>query len=507
MVIARDCVIVRVLETVLSMRNFGRTAMLAASVFAIPSLSFADGAATQPLAWQHGPVNAAISATSAPDGSNVGGSSKLELDTAGLQAAVTGSVTTNTTHDTTSGTPVLQTGADSGSWTRAQIGVTAKADGPVGSTVALTGQDQISQSVSPYAPGTGDTRQILETKALSGSVVATLPLLPNLDAQTGASASQSDTRNAAVGSDETTHLQTGDTQFSASLAYRATDHVTVNAGATLEQQTAALDGNAAGSASYSYVKPQAGVTVTPWHGAAAKLSTEQAVEPLNGANYMALANLSDRPQSLKIAPDRSWQTEASLEQKFGAASISASLAHGTNGSATELAPVAGGQTPASVDLKKKQKATIALSLPLEPFGLSDTQLQSQATWRNSLVRDPVTGKYRRANGEAPREASIDLTRTLPATDTKIGVSGNLGTTRDFYQVNQSTEVRTAPGVGAFLSYTPGPVSMNLTVDGLVGGSQQYSDTFYDGSRNGSVSSTANRKAGNRHISFSLSKKF
>lgn len=451
-------------------------------------------------------MNAAVSATT--DGSKVGGTSKLELDTGSLQAAVTGTITTNASHDATSDAPpIVQAVSDSGSWTRAQIGVTAKADGPAGSTVALSGQDQITQSVSPYAPGAGDTRQTLETKALSGDVVATMPVMPALDAKVGASASQSDTRNATLGSDNSTHLQTGDTQVSASLSYRATDKVTVNAGATVETQTANLDGSNANSATYSYVKPQAGVEVTPWHGATAKLGAEQAVEPINGANYMALANLSGRPQDLKIAPDRAWQTQASLEQKLGAASLSASIAQGANGSATELAPITGGQTPASVALKKKQKATIALTLPLEPFGLSDTQLQSQATWRNSLVRDPVTGAYRRASGEAPREASVGLTKNLSAKDTKIGLTGNLGTTREFYQVGQTTAVRTEPGMGAFLSYTPGPMSMNLSVDGLVGGSQQYSDTFYEGSRNGPIASTANRKAGNTHVSFSLSKKF
>ncbi|HVX56232.1 MAG TPA: hypothetical protein VHA37_00740, partial [Candidatus Saccharimonadales bacterium] len=247
--------------------------------------------------------------------------------------------------------------------------------------------------------------------------------------------------------------------------------------------------------------------VTPWHGATAKLGAEQSVDPLNGANYMALANLSERPQDLKIAPDRAWQTQASLEQKFGAASLAASIAQGAHGSATELAPVTGGQTPASVDLRKKRKVSVALSVPLEPFGLSDTQLQSQATWRSSLVRDPVTGAYRRANGEAPREASVDLTKSLPVSNSKIGLSGNLGNTREFYQVNQETAVRTAPALGAFFSYTPGPLSLNLSVDGLIGGSQQYSDTFYEGSRNGPVSSTDARRAGNRHISFSLSKKF
>src|SRR6185437_7195674 len=147
--------------------------------------------------------------------------------------------------------------------------------------------------------------------------------------------------------------------------------------------------------------------------------------------------------------------------KIGAASLSAGVTKSQNGTATELAPIDGGQTPASVAMKKKRKVTVAVSLPLEGFGLADTQLNSQATWRKSQVRDPVTGAYRRANGEAPREASLNLTRNLPAADAKIGVSGNLGTVRDFYQVNQSTEIRTAPRLGAFLSYTPGPVSMDL----------------------------------------------
>lgn len=490
---------------VLSMRNFGRAVLSAASALSISSLAWAEDAGS--LAWQRGPVNAAVSATAAPDRSQIGGTSKLELDTQGLQAQVTGTVATNTSRDTAPDAPPVVQAADSGSWTRAQLGVTASANGPAGSKVTVTGQDQISQSVSPYAPGTGGVRQTMETQALSGALVTTMPVLPNLDAQVAASAGQSSTRNATIGGTDTSHLQTGDTQVSTSLSYRVGSAVTLNGGVGVEQQTAGLNGNTANSASYSFVKPKADAVVTPWQGATVTVGAEHAVEPLNGANYMALANLSGRPQDLKIAPDHAWQYEASLNQKIGAASFDANITEGRSGTATELAPIPGGQTPASVAMKKKRKATIAVSLPLDGFGLSQTQLQSQATWRQSLVRDPVTGAYRRANGESPREASLNLTKDLPgASDAKIGLSGRLGTVRDFYQVNQQTEIRTAPRLGAFLSYAPGPVSMNLSVDGLAGGSQQYTDTIYNGSRNGSAGATATRKANDAHISFSLRRK-
>jgi hypothetical protein len=468
-------------------------------------LALAQASAAQPLAWQHGAVNAAVTPTATADGSQVGGTSKLELATGGLQAQVTGSIATNTQRPE-SDAPLVQAVGDSGSWTRAQLGVTAKADGPAGSKITVTGQDQITQSVSPYAPGNGAVRQTLETQALSGSVAATVPRATTLDAKLGAAASQSSTRSATVDNDDGSHLQTADTRVSASLSYRAAKGVTLDAGASVERQDADLDGDKANSAGFSYVKPQAVATVTPWQGATVKLGAERAVEPLNGANYMALANLSDRPQDLKIAPDHAWQYQASLDQKIGAASLGASVTESRNGTVTELAPVEGGQTPASAVLKKRPKVTIKASLPLEGFGLSDTQLTSQSTWRKSQIRDPVTGKYRRASAEAPHETSFNLTKDLPATDAKIGLSGKLGTTRDFYQASQSTEIRTAPRLGAFLSYDPGPLSMNLSVDGLVGGAQQFTDTFYNGSRNGSVGGVSTHKANDAHVSFSLKRK-
>jgi hypothetical protein len=449
-------------------------------------------------------VNAAITPTTSADGSQLGGTSKLELDTAGLQAAVTGTVVTNTSHDAADAPPVVQAVRDSGSWTRAQIAVAATADGPIGSKLTASGSDRISQSISPYAPG--GARQTLETQALSGTVAATVPVTPKLDAKIATSATQSSTRSATVDGDDGSHLQTAGTQVAGSLSWRAMPGVTLDAGAAVERQQADLDGDKTNSASYAYVKPEALATVTPWKGATVKLGAERAVDPLNGANYMALATLSDKPQDLRIAPDNAWQYQASLDQKFGAASLSAGVTQSQSGTATELAPIDGGQTPASVALKTKRKVTVAVSLPLEGFGLSGTQLDSQAAWRKSQVRDPVTGAWRRANGEAPREASVKLTRALPAADARIGVSGDLGTTRDFYQVNRSTEIRTAPRLGAFLTYTPGPVSMNLSVDGLMGGSQQFTDTFYNGSRAGSVGAVNTRKANDAHVSFSLKRK-
>lgn len=489
------------------MRIFGQAALLAATALVVPSIAWCDENASVALAVKSGAVNAAVAPTVAEDGSRIGGTSKLEVETEGLQASITGAVSTTAAHDAPGEMPaVVQAVSDRGSWTRAQIGVSANAKGPAGSTIALKGSDQITQSVSPYRPGDGGAPETLETRSLAGDVTASLPLASGLDVKLGAQTSQSSTRRAAPQGDDGTHLTTGDTQLSGSLSYRINGRVTVTAGATLEQQTAGLDGGRNGSASYSFVKPRASVAMSPRNGAKLTLGVEQTVEPLNGANYMALANISD-PKDLKIAPDRAWQTQASLEQKLGAARLSASLTNGVNGSATELAPIAGGQTPASVDLKQKQKVKLGLSVPLEALGLSHTELQSQATWRHSLVRDPVTGKYRRASGEAPREASVGLAKVLPGSDTKIGVKGGLGTVRDFYQVGQSTEVRTAPSLDAFVSYAPGPVSLNLSVDGLVGGSQQFTDTFYDVTRNGPPAATDSRKGSKRHISFSLSKKF
>jgi hypothetical protein len=499
---------------VLSMRNFGQMVLLTASVLTVPAFmwgidAWAAGDASQPIAWKYGAINAALSATAAPDGSQVGGTSKLELDTAGLQAAVTGTIVTSAAHDTgPDDAPALAAvSGDTGSWTRAQLGVKAQAQGPLNSKIAISGQDRISQAVLPYTPGTGAARQTLETQTLAGTVSATAPVSAKLDAQIGASASKASTRSATVDDGTGSHLETGDTQISGSLAYKVAKGVTVTAGASVEQQTARLDGDAANSASYAYVKPKAGVVIAPWQGATVKVGAEHAVDPLNGANYVALANLSDRPRDLKIAPDHAWQYQASLEQKLGAADFSAAVTRSRDGTATELAPVADGQTPASVALKNRQKATVAISMPLDAFGLSDTELQSQATWRSSRVRDPVTGKYRRANGETPREASVKLTRDLPgAADTRIGISGQLATNREFYQVGQTTQMHTAPRLGAFLSYDPGPRAFDLRVDGLAGGSQSFTDTYYAGSRTGPVTGVTSRNANDAHISLSFRRK-
>lgn len=489
------------------MRCIGQAALLAASTLVLCAPVFAQEAALPPLDWKKGAVNAAITATAASDGSQVGGTSKLELDTAGLKAAVTGTIITNTTRDTArDAPPMVQVVTDPGSWTKAQLGVRATADGPIGSTIELTGQQQISQSVSPYAPGSGTARQTLETQVRSGAVKTIVPLLSGLDAELGGAVAQSSTRNATVGGDTGTHLQTGDTEVSGALAYRLNDKVKFNGGVAVERQDVDLNHDQSKAASYGFVKPKAGVTVSPWPGATADVGVEHAVEPLSGANYMALSSVSERPQDLRITPDRAWQYKASVKQTVGAASIGASLVEGRSGTATELAPIASGQTPASVAMNKKQKATVAISLPLEGFGLADTKLQSQATWRQSQVRDPVTGQLRSANGEVPREASVNLTKDLPGTGTKIGVSGQLGTTRQLYQVNQTTQMRASPRVGAFVSYAPGPLSLDVRVDGLMGGTQQFTDTLYNGSRNGPVSGTSTRKAGDTHISFSFSRK-
>jgi hypothetical protein len=155
----------------------------------------------------------------------------------------------------------------------------------------------------------------------------------------------------------------------------------------------------------------------------------------------------------------------------------------------------------------RRQIDASLSMPLSGVGLSGTTISSQATLRQSQVRDPVTGRMRRVSGEIPRQASVKITHKDDDHHLEWGVKGSLGTAQNFYQPAQTTALRTGSGVGAFVTYKPGKYTVSLNADGLIGGARSQVDTFYSGTRDGNVTAINRTGDNSPMVSVSVAQKF
>jgi hypothetical protein len=312
-----------------------------------------------------------------------------------------------------------------------------------------------------------------------------------------------------TGARQSNTVTTDDRQLFANADWTPVPALTLSAGAKSEEMRVSSRGMGDGADQYHYAEPSASATAQLWSGAQMKLNSEDAVSPVNPYDFAALAQADSANSDLRVAPNREWRNQASLTQNLGdGGTLSATVTQARIESTTELALTPDGATaPASVSGGTRQQLDANLSMPLSRVGLPDTTLSSQATVRQSSIRDPLTGQMRRISGEVPRAAGVKLTHKDDAHHLEWGVTGNLATQQNFYQPAQVTALRTGSGVGAFVTYKPGKYVVSLNADGLLGGTRSQTDKLYNGTRMGSIETINRNSDSSPLVSVSVSQKF
>jgi hypothetical protein len=226
-----------------------------------------------------------------------------------------------------------------------------------------------------------------------------------------------------------------------------------------------------------------GTLITPDKGALS-LTFEHAVSPIDPGVFASYAAVEDRAAGARLTPNREWRYRLSLRQTLaGQLQLSAALTQARIGSATELGPVGVGlQAPVSTSGGWRQALDVSLSAPLDAIGLPSLSLKGAGTWRDSQVRDPFTGEWRRASAEQPRTATLDLVQTAAAGRARWGLQGRFGGPQSLYLMSQVTTINVADSLGGFVEYDPGAFAVRLQVDGLYGGERTAIDQFYAGPR-------------------------
>jgi len=318
--------------------------------------------------------------------------------------------------------------------------------------------------------------------AAHGSITLT-PASP-LNLTVGAGASEAVQDSQAAGAASVDRLETQAQQLFTQLEWKPASLIALDAGGKVESTGVYWAGARAGS--FAALDPSIGATLKPWTGAAWRFTLARAATPLSTDQFIGYASAVTPTELVNLQPNREWRYEAALEQKAGAIDLTASFTQARLATYAYLAPY--GSTAGRVDMGVGDRSEVqaGLAAPLPVFGLAPFTLAASGAWRESQAQDPLTGQTGRLSGESPYDASLSLSQAVGVLGMRWGMTAHATGPARSYLTSQVTTLSATAGLGGFLEYRPGPVTLQLQLDNLVGGDRAQQDVYYAGPRDLSV---------------------
>jgi hypothetical protein len=371
-------------------------------------------------------------------------------------------------------------------WHKDAAKLTAALTGPMGTALAVSGENRLSLSYrAPESVGASDrAAHVVRTETQTANIALSVPAEP-ISVTLGGDTTSNFTQEGAPGDSASfakSAVRTADHNSFVSAEWSPFGWLKLEGGTAVRLSTIALQNDQVST--YRTNSPHLALTLTPWRLTQVSARLEQKVASYDVGAFANYAHAAPSLDASHFQPDHAWQLETHVEQRVGPASLSATYTLSRQGTATEFAEVSGQQAPTSTPLLDRDSLAISMTLPLSGFGLPHTDLTSQARWQSSRVIDPVTQAARTASGEPAQSVSLRLSHHLPARRLSIGVTGEFTGTRTAYQVNQTSQTADGTSLGAFVTYQPGTYEVELNVNGLTGGATR--SEFYRGLRGASL---------------------
>jgi outer membrane receptor for ferrienterochelin and colicin len=228
--------------------------------------------------------------------------------------------------------------------------------------------------------------------------------------------------------------------------WRMTDALTLETGLRLENSTISQSGGSNTEKDLFYAKPRAQLTWTPGEGNQFRFRVERDVGQLNFGDFAASANLQNNQVfggNADLEPDQRWIFEGTYERRFwGDGVVSLTLRHDEITDVIDRIPLAGGLSAVgNIGDGTYNSARVSLTLPTDKLGISGGRLRTSATWQESSVTDPTTGRERGISGVRPFDANIAFTQDIQSLKTQWGFEWLRGFDEELYDPNQRTDVR------------------------------------------------------------------
>ena len=192
------------------------------------------------------------------------------------------------------------------------------------------------------------------------------------------------------------------------------------AGARFEYSTISESGYASQTRSLSYLKPRAVLTWTPSKNDQLRLRYERVVGQLDFGNFVASSNLAASGVNAgnpDLRPQQLVESELSYERHFWEkGALVVTLLHQDGKDVVDQIPVTGSSgtfdAPGNIGGGRNNQVDIEMTLTLDRLGLANGLLKTTTIWRDSAVRDPVTGQKRRVSGQRPQDIELNLSQDI-----------------------------------------------------------------------------------------------
>lgn len=424
-------------------------------LLAVASIACAVGARAEQVVVLKDGV-AALSVTSpGPQDLSSGAAINLNLPSATMNAQATASLGHNQ--------------ADRSFWHKDAAQVDARVQGPLGSSVSASGEQQLSFDYKAPTGATGPSAKdhIVRSESQTGNVSLTIPVE---GVQLVAGGQHASTLSQDISGPQAANplVGTQDHAVFGRVSWQPLPALNIEGGATVRTSKLTWRGAREHASSYRSADPHLSVNLKPWRDANLSAKLEHVVAPYDTAAF-ASYSADQTANAPTLQPDHSWQLQSRFEQSYGAARLSASYTASRQGSTTEFAQGAGGvQTPVSTPLLRRDDVAVNITLPLAGIGLPGTELTSEAQWQTSRVVDPLTHLARPASGEMPRKYSLRLSHALADKRLNFGLTGDFTGARTAYQVREISTTGSGASLGAFVAFTPGPYEIDFNVSGICG---------------------------------------
>lgn len=262
----------------------------------------------------------------------------------------------------------------------------------------------------------------------------------------------------------------------------------LDAGARYEFSTIGARG--VPSRSFEFLKPRLLLSWSPAPGNQFRIRAERLVGQLDFSNFIASSDFAANGISagnLGLKPDQRWQYEGDYELHFwrkGALVLSYTREQITD--LVDFIPIGNGlDGPGNIPKAVNNIYDVELSLPLDRLGIAGGTLKPSLVWKDSAVRDPITGEIRQISNTQDRALRIHFLEDIRAWHSSLDLVIQTAFQRPDFRIDQVSYIRVRPiYLGLSWDYKPKPdLDFQVQVQNFVPYQFDWIQYNYGGPRN------------------------
>jgi len=191
----------------------------------------------------------------------------------------------------------------------------------------------------------------------------------------------------------------------------------------------------------------------------------------------------------RLRPPQSWNVELEASRNLGAfGSIKAKLFAEFINDAVVQKAIGAGEAPGNIDSARLFGLDWNSTFNFDPLGWKGAKLDVAAQFRNSRLRDPLTGEKRQLSEQLETEINANFRHDIPGSALAWGIDYNLYVQTEGFRLDQHSRFVNSPGtLGVFVEHKD---VMGLTVRGgvsnLLGTNERFYRTIHAGRRTNDV---------------------